>query len=60
MAERGVETTIFTDSVEGFLEKNWPFGEPLPATSKWASWSTTPASRADSSTSGAASSSPGS
>jgi PLD-like domain len=31
MAEKGVETTIFMDSAEGFLERNWPFGEPLPA-----------------------------
>ena len=31
MAERGVETTMFVDSAEGFLERNWPFGEPLPA-----------------------------
>jgi len=31
MAERGVETTIFLNDVEGFLEKNWPFGEPLPS-----------------------------
>ncbi len=31
MAERGVETTMFVDSAEGFLEKNWPFGDPLPA-----------------------------
>src|SRR3990172_9528433 len=30
MVERGVETTIFLNAVEGFLEKNWPFGEPLP------------------------------
>lgn len=30
MAERGVETTMFVDSAEGFLEENWPFGEPLP------------------------------
>jgi phosphatidylserine/phosphatidylglycerophosphate/cardiolipin synthase-like enzyme len=31
MAERGVETTIFLNSSDGFLETNWPFGEPLPA-----------------------------
>ncbi|MGH9319807.1 MAG: phospholipase D-like domain-containing protein [Vicinamibacteria bacterium] len=31
MAERGVETTIFLNDVEGFLEKNWPFGEPFPS-----------------------------
>ncbi|MGH9319806.1 MAG: DISARM system phospholipase D-like protein DrmC [Vicinamibacteria bacterium] len=31
MAERGVETTIFLNDAVGFLEKNWPFGEPLPA-----------------------------
>jgi PLD-like domain len=30
MKERGVETTIFVNTVKGFLEKNWPFGEPLP------------------------------
>jgi phosphatidylserine/phosphatidylglycerophosphate/cardiolipin synthase-like enzyme len=30
MVEKGVETTIFMDSVEGFLEGNWLFGEPLP------------------------------
>lgn len=31
MAERDVETTIFLNDAEGFLEENWPFGEPLPA-----------------------------
>ena len=31
MVERSVETTMFVDSAEGFLDKNWPFGEPLPA-----------------------------
>ena len=30
MVEKGVETTIFMDSVESFLEGNWLFGEPLP------------------------------
>jgi len=30
MAERAVDATIFLNSVEGFLEENWPFGEPLP------------------------------
>lgn len=30
MKERGVETLIFMDSADDFLEKNWPFGEPLP------------------------------
>jgi PLD-like domain len=30
MKDRGVETVIFVNTVEGFLEKNWPFGEPLP------------------------------
>jgi phosphatidylserine/phosphatidylglycerophosphate/cardiolipin synthase-like enzyme len=30
-AERGVETTIFLNEVEGFVAKNWPFGEPLPS-----------------------------
>jgi phosphatidylserine/phosphatidylglycerophosphate/cardiolipin synthase-like enzyme len=31
MVERGVETTMFVDSAGGFIEKNWPFGEPLPS-----------------------------
>ncbi|MGH9318317.1 MAG: phospholipase D-like domain-containing protein [Vicinamibacteria bacterium] len=31
MAERGVETTIFLNDAEGFLEENWPFGEPHPS-----------------------------
>jgi hypothetical protein len=31
MTERDVETTMFVDAAEGFLEKNWPFGDPLPA-----------------------------
>lgn len=30
MKERRVETTIFLDDALGFIEKNWPFGEPLP------------------------------
>jgi hypothetical protein len=30
MKERAVETTVFVNRVEGFLKKNWPFGEPLP------------------------------
>jgi len=30
MKERGVDTTIFLDDAFGFIEKNWPFGEPLP------------------------------
>ena len=30
MAEKGVETTIFLNAVEGFLEENRPFGEPIP------------------------------
>jgi PLD-like domain len=30
MKDRGVETVIFVNTVEGFLEKNWPFGDPLP------------------------------
>lgn len=30
MKERGVATLIFVNTVAGFLEKNWPFGEPLP------------------------------
>jgi phosphatidylserine/phosphatidylglycerophosphate/cardiolipin synthase-like enzyme len=30
MKERRVETTIFLDDASDFLERNWPFGEPLP------------------------------
>ncbi len=30
MKERHVETKIFLDDASGFIEKNWPFGEPFP------------------------------